>query len=318
MEWRTTVMSRSSAGIVSVVALALTACDDSESSQAPEVNEPANQQAVEALIQKTMDNLVFVEGGSFEMGDFGPIDPKAEGLPYSPHMDNKYLHTVTLDSYSIAAYQVSYADYDVYSEATGREKINTDGFDGKYRAPDVPAGVDWYQARDYCQWLAEQTGVPFALPTEAQWEYAARSRGGFYPFATNDGLLEQGRNFPTLDEVRKSTPANRISSPHTIGLYPPNPLGVYQMGLNGFEWVSDWYDDNYYQNSPEHNPKGPPSGEERVERGASYGEAGRAKLVVNRRSSPPDASAVLPNGEIMNGPYMNHTLRCAVNLDSSL
>ncbi|MGQ7247317.1 formylglycine-generating enzyme family protein [Halomonas sp. V046] len=313
MEWRTTVMSRSSAGIVSVVALALTACDDSESNQAPDVNEPANQQAVEALIQKTMDNMVFVEGGSFEMGDFGPIDPKAEGLPYTTDTDNKPLHTVTLDSYSIAAHQVSYADYDIYSEATGREKINTEGFDGKYRAPDVPAGVDWYQARDYCQWLAEQTGVSFALPTEAQWEYAARSRGGFYPFATNDGLLERGRNFPTLDEVRESTPANEIISPHTIALYPSNPLGTYQMGTNGFEWVSDWYDENYYNHSPKKNPKGPDAGEFKVRRGSSFGETGRAKLTINRRIAYPNLSITQPNPALTKEPSYDSTFRCATN-----
>ncbi|MGQ7247316.1 formylglycine-generating enzyme family protein [Halomonas sp. V046] len=303
-------MSRSSAGIVSVVALALTACDDSESSQAPDVNEPANQQAVEALIQKTMDNMVFVEGGSFEMGDFGPIDPKAEGLPYTTDTDNKPLHTVNLDSYSIAAYQVSYADYDVYSEATGQERINTAGIEKDYRAPNVPAGVDWYQARDYCQWLADQSGLPFSLPTEAQWEYAARSRGQFFPFATDNGLIERGRNYPTREEIKESTPAGDLFSPSTIGVYPPNPAGVYQMGLNGFEWVSDWYAEDYYSSSPERNPTGPESGEMKVKRGSSFGETGRAKLVINRRQSFPDASISSPSGELENGARRSHTFRC--------
>jgi len=307
-------MSRSSAGIVSVVALALTACDDSESSQTLDVNEPANQQAVEALIQKTMDNMVFVEGGSFEMGDFGPIDPKAEGLPYSPHMDNKYLHTVTLDSYSIAAYQVSYADYDIYTEATGQPKINTVGLEVEYRAPDVPAGVDWYQARDYCQWLADQTGFPFTLPTEAQWEYAARSRGQFYPFGTEDGsYMKPGENFPTREEIKSSTPSGQ-TGPHTIGLYPSNSLGVYQMGLNGLEWVSDWYDENYYSISPEENPTGPVSGEHKVERGAPFSEGGRAMLVINRRKSNPNLIHTNPRGEEYQGSYRTSTARCALQM----
>ncbi|USZ50114.1 SUMF1/EgtB/PvdO family nonheme iron enzyme [Halomonas sp. DN3] len=249
-------------GAFVVIGLTLAGCDD-VSSQAMngtdssgQDNEPPNQEAVAALVQKTMDNLVFVEGGSFQMGDFGPIDPKAGGLPYSPYSDNKPLHEVTLDSYSISAYQVSYADFDIYTEATGQPRINTEGFEVEYRAPDVPAGVDWYQARDYCQWLADQTGLPFALPTEAQWEYAARSRGQFLPLATNDGYIRRGENYPSREEIIASTPSPHVG-PQTIGLIPPNPLGVYQMGLNGFEWVNDWYSEDYYDVSPEVNPTGP-------------------------------------------------------------
>jgi len=311
-------MSRSSAGIVSVVALALTACDDSESNQTPDVNEPANQQAVEALIQKTMDNMVFVEGGSFQMGDFGPIDPKAEGLYYTADTDDEPLHKVTLDSYSIVAYQVSYADYDIYTEATGQPKINTEGVEVEYRAPDVPAGVDWYQARDYCQWLAGQTGLPFALPTEAQWEYAARSRGQFELFGTFDGEYKNpGVNYPTREEVISSTPVTTIG-PHSIGLYPPNSLGVYQMGLNGLEWVSDWYDENYYNYSPETDPSGPESGTEKSQRGAPYGDGFQAMLVINRRKSPPDLLIEEPDGSYKELVYVNHTARCAVKFNEAL
>ena len=305
---------------VALMTLVLAACGDgSANSQEDHQATPGNDQAVKALIKRTMDNLVFVEGGSFQMGDFGPIDPKAEGLPYSADMDNKPLHEVTLDSFSISAYQVSYADYDVYTEATGQEMINTEGWEGDFRAPDVPAGVDWYQARDYCQWLGDQTGLPFALPTEAQWEYAARSRGEFYPFSTFDGrFVERGKNFPTREEIRNSTPADNNLSAYTIGLYPPNPLGIYQMGLNGFEWTNDWYDENYYENSPKYNPTGPESGEKKVRRGASFGETGRSMLTVSRRSARPDLSIDDPRGLRTHSGVGSNTVRCTVNLPDPL
>ncbi len=305
---------------VALMTLVLAACGDgSANSQEDHQATPENDQAVKALIERTMDNLVFVEGGSFQMGDFGPIDPKAEGLPYSADMDNKPLHEVTLDSFSISAYQVSYADYDVYTEATGQEMINTEGLEVDYRAPDVPAGVDWYQARDYCQWLGDQTGLPFALPTEAQWEYAARSRGEFHPFSTFDGrFAERGKNFPTRDEIRDSTPANHALSLYTIGLYPPNPLGLYQMGLNGYEWVHDWYDENYYSISPGHNPKGPESGDMKVQRGASTSESDRSLLVIRRSKSNPDLSIDDPRGLRTHSVFRINTVRCAVNLPDPL
>lgn len=304
-------------GMISLMALTLSACGDGEANDTNASADSQNSEAVEALIQKTMDNMVFVEGGSFEMGDFGPIDPQSEGLPYSPHQDNKHLHTVTLDSYSISAYQVSYSDYDAYTEAAGKKMINTEGRDSDFRAPDVPAGVDWYQARDYCQWLAEETGLPFSLPTEAQWEYAARSRGEFYPFATDNGYISVGENYPTRDEIKSSTPAN-FSGPYTIGLYQPNPLGVYQMGLNGLEWVNDWYDANYYKESPEHNPQGPESGNEKVERGAPFGDGHVSKLTINRRNSPPDLSIDDPTGLLTHSTFRSHTMRCVVNSGAPL
>src|SRR5690606_19555625 len=122
---------------------------------------------------------------------------------------------------------------------------------------------------------------------------------------------------PTREEVRSSTPANS-TGPHTIGIYPPNPLGIYQMGLNGFEWINDWYDEDYYSNSPEKNPTGPQSGDIKVKREASFGEAGRAKLTIKRRKGYPDLSSKSRNGEQMQDIRRNHTFRCTLLLDHSL
>jgi len=280
---------------------------------------PDNPQAVEALLKRTQEHLVYVKGGSFEMGDFGPKDPRGY-LPWSFKQDDKHLHKVTLDGYYIMDRQVSYADYDTYTEATGQPKINTDNYSSRTRAPDVPAGVDWYQARDYCQWLAEQTGRPFAIPTEAQWEYAARSRGKMMPYATDDGILRKGKNYPTREERRQATPGNSPTAPYTIAKkYPPNPLGIHQMGLNGYEWISDWYGEDYYKHSPEQNPTGPESGTLKVRRGGATGESFLGMVTVIRTPYNPDLTQIPPKysdvevDPATKQPYSMSTVRCVVN-----
>ncbi|MAM58346.1 MAG: hypothetical protein CMN25_13500 [Salinicola sp.] len=301
-----------SRALVFLLSCLLTACGQSGASQDTE-------KAVDALIKKTKKHLVYVEGGSFEMGDFGPKDPKGDYFPWSVGEDDKHLHKVTLDGYYIMDRQVSYADYDTYNEATGQPKINTNNYSSRTRAPDVPAGVDWYQARDYSQWLAKQTGLPFALPTEAQWEYAARSRGIMMPYATDDGILREGKNYPTREDRRKATPGNSPTAPYTIAKkYPPNPLGIYQMGLNGYEWVSDWYGKDYYEHSQELNPTGPESGTLKVRRGGATGESFLGMVTVIRTPYNPDLTQIPPKGSDVEvdpekkQPYSMSTVRCVV------
>ena len=284
--------------------------------------EPDNQQAVEALLERTQEHLVYVKGGSFEMGDAGQISAEAGYLPWSVEQDDKHLHKVTLDGSYIMDRQVSYADYDTYTEATGQPKINTDNSSSHTRAPDVPAGVDWYQARDYCQWLAEQSGRPYALPTEAQWEYAARSRGQMMPYATDDGILREGKNYPTREERRQATPGKDAAGPYTIAKkYQPNPLGIHQMGLNGLEWVSDWYGEDYYEHSPEHNPTGPKSGTLKVRRGEETGGSFLGMVTVIRSPYNPDLTLMPPEHSTKDPEYYTshkqayliNTVRCVVN-----
>ena len=100
------------------------------------------------------------------------------------------------------------------------------------------------------------------LPTEAQWEYAARARGTLLVFATDNGKEEPGRNFPTYKEIEKIVGDGAGQLP--VGLYPPNPLGLYDLGFNGYEWTTDWYAEDYYARSPEKDPRGPESGTRKV------------------------------------------------------
>jgi len=206
----------------------------------------------------------------------------------------------------------------------------------------IPAHVDWYEAEKYCSWLGAVSGLPFSLPTEAQWEYAARSRGKFLAVATDDGTYKitdgfynrdgsggpQGINISTTRDRKEFAKAlgwkvdSLISLP--VDQYPPNPLGLYAMSDNGFEWVSDWYDPDYYRTSPVLNPQGPPApvykGEEtankyaKVMRGVDVADARwGGGFNVRRRYSPPDATTKTLFRDKDIRIITDKTARCVVN-----
>ncbi len=218
--------------------------------------------AVKELLNRNLQRMIFVKGGSYMMGD--PRQPFVDALGdkawdlYFSADDNVPVHKVTLDSYYMGAYEVTYADYDVYTEATGQEKVLKKYLtrSGNVRAPRNPVGIGWEGARDYCRWLGKQTALPFELPTEAQWEYAARNRGQIVVFATDNGTIDRGRNYPPS-----------LYHPMEVGHFPPSPMGFYDLSGNADEWVQDWYAEDYYQHSPVHNPQGPETGTVKVVRG---------------------------------------------------
>jgi formylglycine-generating enzyme required for sulfatase activity len=106
------------------------------------------------------------------------------------------------------------------------------------------------------------------LPTEAQWEFAARNRGQMFIFATDNGKAEPGRNVWGYQQRKDYIRENQLNIGYNpslpLGQFPPTPLGLYDMMTDGFEWMLDWYDESYYAKSPERNPKGPAQGTERV------------------------------------------------------
>ncbi|WP_372862754.1 formylglycine-generating enzyme family protein [Psychrobacter sp.] len=227
------------------------------------------------LVQQKI-NMRFIEGGSYEMGDFGSKVTINDGGPIRSESDNKPLHKVTLDSFSMNAYKATYSDFDVYSMVTGQDKFGTEIYMEAIRKPNAAAGINWQTAQHYCQWLGQQLDVPMNLPTEAQWEYAARNRGKYVLFPTDNGHINGGHNIATFDEMQKLSRKYRTSlAIPTVGLYPPNPLGLYDMTNQNNEWMTDWYSEDYYANSPEHNPQGPKTGTEKVVRSvnADWGDA---------------------------------------------
>ncbi|HDZ0900758.1 TPA: SUMF1/EgtB/PvdO family nonheme iron enzyme, partial [Klebsiella pneumoniae] len=150
---------------------------------------------------------------------------------------------------------------------------------------DYSVGVTWQQAKDYCQWLGKESDKNIDLPTEAQWEYAARSRGQYLPFSTNNGNFELGSNIPEQKKLDEYTDGYGFPI-YPIGKYPPNPLGLYDMGLSGAEWSNDWYSTDYYSHSPVYDPQGPVKGNEKVLRGYVGGDRQYA-LTIFRQSPQP-------------------------------
>ncbi len=245
-----------------------------------------DEQKVQALVKRTLENLVFVEGGSFMMGDAGVTYTNEYGREvfryWTGEKDTKPAHKVTLDSYSILKYEVTYEDFDLFSNITGRALIDKDALGDPDRTSEKPVwGVPWQPAKDYCKWLAKETGLPFDLPTEAQWEYAARSRGLNVAFATDNGKIDFDRNYGG----KKAT-----WYPSPPGSYPPNPLGVYDMTGNVHEWVNDWYDQEYYANSPVKNPQGPEEGHEKIMRGFGVVGSTEYKALYRRDEEPPTST----------------------------
>ena len=232
---------------------------------------------VNTLVARVKASLRTLNAGTFDMGDWG----NEHGLPYDMASDSRPLHKVTLDSFSMMAYKVTYDDFDIFTDAIGVERIDIDRYAAKYRAPNRPAGVSWYGAEAYCKWLGKTTGLAFALPTEAQWEYAARSGGQRFLYATDNGKIDYGRNYPA---EWKDGPKPPIPN---VGSYPANPAGLHGMSEETFEWVADWYDENYYKISPNKNPTGPATGTKKVHRGKLGGSAEAFALVFARGKELP-------------------------------
>lgn len=274
--------------------------------------------AVDALKAKTRSQLVDVPAGSFLMGDFGPIHSE-ERLPYTAERDDDVLRQIELDGFRMQALKVTYEDFDTYSDAVAKPRVAQSEVDQNYRnLPDIAAGVSWTQAAAYCGWLGEQIGIPMMLPTEAQWEYAARAGGRMWIYATDNGEMENGRNVSNMDQyqafARKHGQSTFVSS---LGAFPPNPLGLYDMVDHGREWVSDWYFPEYDVRQTR-NPTGPASGTERVQRSSSDRDAGQLSITsmtfTRSHEVPEPGPASYADGTVLESnpnPNFGNGFRCA-------
>ncbi|MGY0557399.1 formylglycine-generating enzyme family protein [Lysobacter sp. A421] len=249
------------------------------------------EERLKALAEKSKRDQIFVEGGTFQMGDFGRLQSE-EKLPWDSQSHSSPLHEVTLDSYSISKYKVTLAEFDLYAEANDVPTVNNEAIDRRavadipaYRAPDRPAGTTWYQAKAYCQWLGELTGLPFDIPTEAQWEYAARDRGRYIVYPTSNGKLEWNVNVPD-DDLNDAISGGW---PLPVGLFPPSHLGLFDLAVNSMDWVQDWYDADYYAVSPKENPLGPSTGTHKVQRSWPTSNDGAARTMSRRFATPKPA-----------------------------
>ena len=220
----------------------------------------------------------------------GAVEPSLVRIPASSFLMGsdrgqdceRPIHRITIDEFLLATTQVTNAEYARFLAATG---TTPPPFwqDANFNHPRQPvAGVSWHNATQYCLWVSKQSGRTFRLPTEAEWECAAR------------GGLEQ-KQFPWGDEPPQSLPnyaARWQTGPEAVAQYTPNALGLYDIGDNVHEWCSEWYDPNYYAISPDHNPQGPEQCPMKPARKSSRGGSWRHHIKVARcaaRSSiPPD------------------------------
>ncbi len=188
------------------------------------------------------------------------------------------VHRVWVDAFQLAATQVTNAEYGRFLLATGATPPPF-WSDAHFNDPQQPvAGPSWHEAVRYCEWLSSQSGRSYRLPTEAEWECAAR------------GGLEQ-KQFPWGDDPPQSLPdyATRWQSgPEPVARYAPNGFGLYDIGDNVHEWCSDWYDPNYYAVSPERNPRGPETGQRKASRGGSWRHHIKVARCSARSSIPPE------------------------------
>ncbi len=209
---------------------------------------------------------IFVEGGEFTMGC---KSGEADCYP------DEAAHKVSVSSFEISAYEITVAQYRHYCEQTGASMPQEPVFGWQDDNPIV--NVTWQQASDFAKWAGGR------LPTEAEWEYAAR--GG----KKSKGYLYSGSNNPL--EVGWSY-ENSAQTTHSVGQKKPNELGIYDMSGNAWEWCSDNYGIFYYNESPKHNPKGPKEGLGKCNRGGCFNFDCKVMKVTHRRGSGEESTGV--------------------------
>ncbi len=209
------------------------------------------------------EGMAFIPGGTFLMGsdDHQPIA--------------KPRHPVIINSFFMDIREVTNAEYYAFCMAAGHRLPEFWGME-IYRSgqdfPDHPVvGISHTEASLYADWVGKR------LPTEAEWEYAAR--GGL-----------EGLDFPqseTLDhQLARYNDPQAPPGPVRTGSYPPNGYGLNDMAGNVWEWVSDWFSETYYEESPEKNPPGPSHGSFRVIRGGGWHSGGGCNRVHHRNGLP--------------------------------
>jgi sulfatase modifying factor 1 len=263
------------------------------------------------LKTKVIAEMVYVQGGSFMRGDFARLMGLEGVTRMTSKEDDKIVKEISLSDFWISKYKVTYAEFDVFTDAVGKPRAGME-YDADLRHPTIPARAYWQSAKDYCLWLGELTGLPMDLPTEAQWEYAARSRGQFFMVATDNGNVEYGRNLPYGAQERVISPVETTGR-YPVGLFPSNPLGLYDMSDNGTEWVNDWYSPDAYATADTRNPQGPVNGIKKVIRSGASDSPLIGSTVHRYSANPLPTKKDVDTGKIIpSASAFAPALRCAV------
>ncbi len=257
----------------------------------PQVKPQVEAQKPTTVLAQDGAKMVWIPAGSYMMGA-GRNDTEDWTRVSRP------THLARLDGFYMDAYEVTVGQYKQFLAETGHRPLPdwVSQFSPTDRHPVV--GVSWYDAKAYADWAGKR------LPTEAEWEYAAR--GGLvnqkYPWRDKEPDGSQGNYADknadqTLRQMDKANTWADMSGDDgyalcaPVGSFPPNGYGLYDMAGNVWEWCQDWYDENYYSVSPAKNPSGPSRGETRVLRGGSWLASTKYLRVVHRFSISPSNRA---------------------------
>ena len=186
------------------------------------------------------------------------------------YADEKPVHEVCVRNFSIGKYEVTQGQW--------KAIMGNNFFYFKNCGDSCPVElVSWADVQEFIQKLNTRSGKAYRLPTEAEWEYAARSGGRNEKYAGANDTLD--------DYVWYGS--NSGNGTHPVGQKKPNSLGLYDMSGNVWEWVFDCYGDKYYANSPKDNPQGLSSGTSRVLRGGGWSDGPQGVRVANRNRGNP-------------------------------
>ena len=207
-------------------------------------------------------SMALVPAGEFTMGSAGG---DADELP---------VHKVYVEAFFMDLHQLSVAQYARFLEDTNQERPPEWSLMNRPQHQNRPvANVDWADATAYCAWAGKR------LPTEAEWEKAARGTDGrTYPW---------GNQPPTALHANSGKEVwNNHAVLTPVGTFEEgkSPYGIYDMAGNVWEWVGDWYDPNYYKTGPQQNPAGPPTGGSKVVRGGSWGSGSKSMRASDRET----------------------------------
>lgn len=241
-----------------------------------------------AETEKAEKDFVPVPAGCFQMGN---------GFSDAYHLE-KPVHEVCLDGYRIGKFDVTFREFSRFVRASGyiTEAEKNGGcyvHDGiswsmnataSWRNPGFKQDdnhpvvcVTWNDAVQYAAWLSGKDKQHYRLPSEAQWEYAARGGGRIERYAGGDDV-----------DALAWYADNAGGATHPVGLKMPNALGLYDMSGNVWQWTADWYSQSYYRQSPKQNPNGPVAGTKRVFRGGSWFYDARGVRASYRDFAAPD------------------------------
>ncbi len=209
--------------------------------------------------------FVAIPSGDFSMGDSVGDGPAIE----------RPVHRVKVDALWMASTEVTFRQWKAFLEDAGYRPGRSRGL-----SDDHPVvSITWDDAKAFCDWFSRKYSVVLRLPTEAEWEHAAR--GGL-----------EGQRYPNGNSISPADANFDQRGPVRVGSYRPNGYGLYDMAGNVFEWVADWYDKDYYQHTPLVNPPGPPTDATGAQRRADRGGGwcmGVERVRVSARHAGPGA-----------------------------